>query len=69
MASGDLQVKSYIFQILQRFLISTTTREWQQNCLILMFCLGSIVDLCQYRFSEMDHKIFYFLGRLTAINL
>jgi len=31
-----------------------------------VFCLGSIVDLCHYRFSEMDHKICYFLGRLTT---
>ena len=31
-----------------------------------VFCLGSIVDLCHYRFSQMDHKIFYFLGRLTT---
>ena len=31
-----------------------------------MFCLGSIVDLCHYRFSEMDHKICYFLRRLTT---
>ena len=30
-----------------------------------VFCLG-IVDLCHYRFSEMDHKICYFLGRLTT---
>ena len=31
-----------------------------------VFCLGSIVDLCHYRFSEMDHRICYFLGRLTT---
>ena len=31
-----------------------------------VFCLGSIVDLCHYRFSEMDHKICYLLGRLTT---
>jgi len=33
-----------------------------------VFCLDSIVDLCHYRFSEMDHKICYFLGRLTTNN-
>ena len=31
-----------------------------------VFCLGSIVHLCHYRFSEIDHKICYFLGRLTT---
>jgi len=31
-----------------------------------VFCLGSIVDMCHYRFSEMDHKICYFLGHLTT---
>ena len=31
-----------------------------------VFFLGNIVDLCHYRFSEMDHKICYFLGRVTT---
>jgi len=65
-ASGDLQVKSYIFQILQRFLQQVNNSWVTAKSSKFLFRLGSIVDLCHYRFSEMDHKICYFLGRLTT---
>ena len=66
--SGEwwLQVKSYIFQILQRFLQQVNNSWVTAKSSKFLFRLGSIVDLCHYRFSEMDHKICYFLGRLTT---
>jgi len=45
---------------------STTTREWQQHCLILCFVLVVLRICATTDFSEMDHKICYFLGRLTT---
>ena len=61
-----MQVESYIFQILQRFLQQVNNSWVTAKSSKFLFCLGSIVDLCHYRFSEMDQKICYFLGRLTT---